>query len=154
MKEFVTFTLSCIILVACTMFEKEKAGKSFEKEMPVSIKKDSIIAVTDSSVVYLPLTQGKGSIEIHKEASDRVHLEFDNPGYKKLYGLITTQDSIANIRFNQIIMPDSTMDGPFGREIKYDLTTNGTYSLILSESLMAGDPWEGDFHVEISLSDQ
>ena len=72
--------------------------------------------------------------------------------YSKLYALISPKDSTANIRFNQIIMPDGTADGPFGRDIQYDLAPNGIYTLIIDKSLMAEGSSETDFTIEVKLS--
>ena len=49
-------------------------------------------------------------------------------------------------------MPDGTTDGPFGLQTEYDLNQNGGYELIVSEIMMAGDPWTGDAQITVKVS--
>lgn len=123
---------------------------------PLSVKEQTEVQTKVSSsksdTVVLKLTDGKGEIKLHKNKSQTRYVEFQSGDYKKMYARISTTDKFANVRFSQIIMPDGTMDGPFGREMNYDIPLNGKYILLVNESLMAGDPWEGDFEVEVALS--
>jgi len=152
MKKFIFFFLFYLILSACS-YKGEKGSESMPTEVaPALLNKDTIVVSPDSGSIYLTLTNGRSSIQIYKKSRKQVLLDFENSGYAVLKGIITTQDSTANIRFNQIIMPNGEMDGPFGREIEYKLAGDGQYYLVLGESLMAGDPWEGNFNVEITLS--
>ena len=70
---------------------------------------------------------------------------------KQLSASIKTKDSIANIRINQIILPDGKADGPFGKELKRDIHQQGTYRLIISESMMQADEWKGTFMLTIKV---
>ena len=88
---------------------------------------------------------------ILKEPGRTVDVEFDSGGCDLLYGEITGVGDMANVRFNQIVMPDGTSDGPFGRSIEYGLEQQGTYHLLIGESLMAGEPWGGEFMLELWL---
>lgn len=152
MKNFTPFFLFYLILSACSYTGEKRPESISTGADPALLNKDSIVVSPDSGLIYLTLVNGRSSIQIHKKARERVSLDFRNSGYTTLKGLITPKDSMANIRFNQIIMPNGDMDGPFGRDIEYKLTGDGQYRLILGESLMAGDPWEGNFNVEITLS--
>ena len=42
-------------------------------------------------------------------------------------------------------MPDKSSDGPFGKDLNYLLDQSGEYKLIIGESQMQGDPFEGDY---------
>lgn len=62
-----------------------------------------------------------------------------------LFAILHSQDKKANIRISQIGFPDSTFDGPFGRELNYKIKNTGNYKIIIGEDMMAGDRWNGEF---------
>lgn len=126
-------------------------GESAPDTMP-KVTDDSLIYPVDSGIVCVNLTDGKATLLIHKKKDSTVYLEFENNGYKKLSATLRSEDSLANIRFTQIVLPNGEMDGPFGRDITYDLPWDGRYKLLVGENLMAGFPWKGDFTAEITLS--
>lgn len=68
---------------------------------------------------------------------------------KKLFAILSSDDKKANIRINQIELPDSTFDGPFGRSLEYKIKTSGNYKLIIGENMMAGDRWKGNFILKV-----
>ncbi len=68
---------------------------------------------------------------------------------KMIHAIIIPENDTANLRINQIEMPDSTFDGPFGREIHYKMNIPGVYKLIVGESMMAEGEWTGDFKIKI-----
>lgn len=112
---------------------------------------DTVSAQADSKSVHMDLVDGKGKLQLHKEKGQIVYVDFISKGYKKLSGQLSSKDSLANIRFTQIFLPDGTMDGPFGKDISYDLPADGTYKVSIAENMMAGDPWSGDFEISITL---
>jgi len=67
-----------------------------------------------------------------------------------LDGEILPDTSMANIRFNQIFIPDGASDGPFGLTIHYELNETGDYKFIIAESLM-GEPWTGNYTVHLKI---
>ena len=70
---------------------------------------------------------------------------------KQLNASLFSDDKRANIRISQVEFPDSTFDGPFGRELYYKIKTPGNYKIIIGEDMMAGDRWPGDFVMKISV---
>lgn len=70
---------------------------------------------------------------------------------KQLTASLKTEDSLANIRINQIFTPDGKADGPFGRELKLVIKQQGTYKLIIAENLMQGDEWKGKFDLTVKV---
>lgn len=70
---------------------------------------------------------------------------------KQLTATILPADSLANIRINQIFTPDGKADGPFGRELKHAIKQQGTYKLIISENMMQGDEWKGEFTLTVKV---
>jgi len=70
---------------------------------------------------------------------------------KQLNSSLFSNDKKANIRISQIEFPDSTFDGPFGRDLDYKIKTPGNYKIIIGEDMMAGDQWTGDFVLKVSV---
>lgn len=109
------------------------------------------VILADSLPVKVPVADGCGRVRIGKQPGVPVVAEFDPGICDLLYAEIGGVGEEANIRFNQIVMPGGGTDGPFGRSIEYDLVRRGTYRLVIGESLMAGEPWGGEFMLELWL---
>lgn len=62
---------------------------------------------------------------------------------------ISTKEKDFNIRFNQIKLPNGDYDGPFGREITYDVKGKGEVWLIIGKSNMASGNTKGSFTVSV-----
>jgi len=140
--------ITCIFLFGC----KQNTSKN-EIVEPENYSEQSgkVITPGERDTVNIQLHDGFGKVNIHKEKNQIVFVKFNSANYTNLYALLYSPDSSANIRFSQIFMPDGSMDGPFGREIRYSLIQNENYKLSIHENTMAGDPWTGDFNIEISL---
>ena len=110
-------------------------------------------SVSKSNTVSLDIKDGQATTTVWKESGKSVVFTFNVGAPAKLSGKVSSADSLANIRFSQIILPDNTADGPFGPEISYDLKQLGTYQLIVNENMMAGDPWSGEFTIRITLTE-
>lgn len=105
--------------------------------------------ITDS-IANLELPQNGDTLKVSiLKKSSPITCNVFLPKTGKLYGAITTPTNKTNIRFNQIIMPDGSADGPFVRTIKYDIKKTGNYKLIIASNLMAENPYTGEF--ELSL---
>ncbi|USN57435.1 MAG: hypothetical protein H6766_03185 [Candidatus Peribacteria bacterium] len=91
---------------------------------------------------------------VYHEAEQSDTISFINDGFTQLSVdiVLPAGQTGANLRLSQIIMPDGSMDGPFGLDTTYDLTQNGGYQLILSENMMAGDPWSGTAQVTVAVA--
>lgn len=57
----------------------------------------------------------------------------------------------GNVRIAQIEMPDKSMDGPFGNELHYKTKGDGMYRIILSQNMMAGDPYTGGYILSVEV---
>jgi len=149
------FILICgvLMLAGCN----QTSEKHNRMELQVSKDGDSlrvrgITHPDDSGRVYLRFREGMVEEMIQKDSMQVITLIF-NPGDSLwVSGSLMPVDTVGNIRFNQILMPDSTGDGPFGRDISYELAQRGTYQLLIGENMMAGDPWAGVFTVKMKLS--
>jgi small nuclear ribonucleoprotein (snRNP)-like protein len=100
-------------------------------------KNTTHILNTDGDTLFVNLKMD--SIGQHHNISIKVQ------SGKTIFGELSSKDSMANIRFTQIQLPDLKFDGPFGRNVRYNIKDTGEYHLIIGQNLMAGDPWKGDF---------
>ncbi|MCU7619143.1 hypothetical protein NZ698_18340 [Chryseobacterium sp. PBS4-4] len=93
----------------------------------------------------LPFTIGEEFTEKH----DKLILKISNFSKPKITAKISTKQQDFNIRFNQIQLPDGKMDGPFSREITYDVPKSGEVWLIIGKNLMADGKTTGSFSVSV-----
>lgn len=142
---------------------KEGAAQSFTTRpamlLVVDRKYDGLLdavanAYDRDQTVSLVVRDGKASATVDKQAGQTVTFSFDAGDYTRLRANLSSEAADANVRISQIIMPDGSADGPFGREMEYELTQRGTYQLIVNENIMAGDPWAGQFTIDIELSNK
>ncbi|MEO5908879.1 MAG: hypothetical protein ABIR50_00370 [Ginsengibacter sp.] len=68
---------------------------------------------------------------------------------KELFAALSSDDKNANIRISQVGLPDSTFDGPFGKDLHHEMMGPGNYKIIIGENMMAGDRWKGDFVLRV-----
>lgn len=80
---------------------------------------------------------------------DKLILKISNYSKPQLKAKIITNQNDFNIRINQIKLPDGNMDGPFGREITYDIPEKGEVWLIIGKNNMADGRITGTFSVKI-----
>ncbi|RED23452.1 hypothetical protein BD847_2505 [Flavobacterium cutihirudinis] len=79
----------------------------------------------------------------------RIYVKFKIEDLGKLKGNIVPTTGKGNIRFNQIIFPDKSSDGPFGMDLTIPLKQKGNYVLVIGHSQMADNPYYGKFKVEL-----
>lgn len=111
----------------------------FTKDSVITIRfpKDSssitvtgkLTGINTPVTVYIPVTKG-GELSV----------------------LLVPQDSVANIRINQIFFPDGKADGPFGRNLVRKITQPGNYKLVIGEDLMQGEEWKGKFSLSVAIN--
>ena len=98
---------------------------------------------------------GKGIYRADGEINSvhsRIYVIFTNnkaPG--DLYAVVTPEKDGANLRFNQILFPDKSADGPFGKEIAIKLNQIGKHTLIVGHSQMAEDRYQGKFKIDLQV---
>lgn len=146
-KIFFLIGLIATLAYGCTKTNAEPVV--LDTDIPT---RDSLITVSNSDTIVIYIQEGLGSLKIHKEKRQHINLKFDSQDYTEMTAKLSSEDTTANIRFVQIEMPDGNMDGPFGDSMSYTLPVKGEYLLVIHENQMAGEPWSGDFEVNISLS--
>lgn len=100
----------------------------------------------------LALIDNKWELKINYGTWARVKVHFTSEGKKNLkVKLSTPWDINWNIRVSQIIFPDGKADGPFWKDLEYNLSQTGSYQLILFANMMAWDPWSWEINLNIEL---
>jgi len=107
------------------------------------VKEGKITRTVDAE--QLPVTLGEEFTEDGQEFTLKI-TGFSKPGIK---AKISTNQKDFNIRFNQIRLPNGDYDGPFGREIIYDVKEKGEVWLIIGKSNMASGNTKGSFTVSV-----
>jgi hypothetical protein len=144
------FLLIPIFFISCQ--QKENMNASVKVIKPIVTKKNKEENKQFGDTIYINyrnekhLFTAEGSIDsIHS----RVYVKFKNEESGELKANIITTTGKGNIRFNQIIFPDKTSDGPFGKDFKIHLEQKGNYILVIGHSLMADNPYSGKFKVQL-----
>jgi len=153
-KTIFLFVLSAVMLFGCSGNDKKTTDNdtTTQNTSGDDIQKESIISTPDSVVIEMDIKDGKGIVETCKNKDQTIYIQFESEDYRKISAHLSSTDSTANIRFSQIFLPDGSADGPFGRDMEYNLSIKGLYTISVNENMMAGDPWEGPFEVEIELT--
>ncbi|WP_270086968.1 hypothetical protein [Sphingobacterium sp. SYP-B4668] len=105
------------------------------------------------TIKEMPQGIDKWQMTLFQKARVKDTFSFINDAYSKVSIQVSpVHDSIGNIRINNIIMPDNQTDGPFGRQMVYPLQQRGRYRIVVGESQMQGDAFEGDYRISIQLT--
>lgn len=107
------------------------------------VKDGQIIRTVDGE--HLPITLGEEFTKDNQELILKI-TDFGNPEIK---ARISTKEKDFNIRFNQIKLPNGDYDGPFGRDLTYEIKNKGEVWLIIGKSNMASGNTKGNFTVSI-----
>lgn len=144
------FILISIFFFSCQ--QKENKNTAVQVLKPVLTKKNSEENKQIGDTIFMKyrnekhLFTAEGSIDsIHS----RIYVKFKNEDSGELNAKIITTTGKGNIRFNQIIFPDKTSDGPFGMDLKIHLEQKGNHILVIGHSQMADNPFSGKFKLQI-----
>lgn len=107
------------------------------------VKDGQIIRTVDGE--HLPITLGEEFTKDNQELVLKI-TDYSNPEIK---ARISTKEKDFNIRFNQIKLPNGDYDGPFGRDLTYEIKNKGEVWLIIGKSNMASGNTKGNFTVSI-----
>jgi hypothetical protein len=119
-----------------------------EKEKPINKQLGDTINLVIKDEKGMFVADGKID-SIHP----RIYARFTNTGAGNLKAVIIPMEADGNIRFNQIIFPDGTADGPFGKEVELKLKQTGEYTLIIGHSQMADGQYQGKFKIVLQVQD-
>ncbi len=152
--------LLIFLLAACNNQDKKQAENPVASEPEKTGAGDKKIAApvneqTDS-VIHFSFDRDSSSLTASgfiKSARDHItgYLPVDRKA--QLTAWLIPKEKDMNIRFTQLIMPDSTMDGPFGTQFKYALQQKGMYKIIISANTMADGSTKGDFLIRLQVKE-
>lgn len=155
------FTVAVVLVYGC---HTSRNSKGEQPEQAASAVDTLDIAdsteVIDTSVAILPIEEiisetvaaNNLPAHIHKtiksnSQSVRIHLIDVQPGLLKIN--VRHRNEYGNIRVNQIVMPDGSVDGPFGQEVEFNATQKGNYVIVVGKSNMASGSPMGDVYITI-----
>ena len=144
MKSFISFLL-LFSFFSCNQQDHQSAKTAVTQT-------DSIKTGNPQPADTLPKSLSPGDTLFFKLAMDtgnHVTVPIKISAGKELFASLSSDDKKANIRVSQVEYPDSTFDGPFGRELQREINRHGNYKLIIGEDMMAGDRWKGDFVLKV-----
>lgn len=143
-KRFIA-SLLLFSLFACNQQDHPSAKTAFTQT-------DSVKTGNPHAADTLPKSLAPGDTLFFKLAMDtgnHVTVPIKISAGKELFASLSSEDKKANIRVSQVEFPDSTFDGPFGRELQRVINGHGNYKLIIREDMMAGDRWKGNFVLKV-----
>jgi len=151
-KLLLVLAILFLLLCGCTFASGGDTSKQSLNEVHADHPKQPVVAATPhSGIIPIQLNEGHGQLQVHKEKDETIYIEFNSDGYDRLHARVFSADSLSNLRFSQIVLPNGNTDGPFGGRMDYMLPIHGIYRLLIHENLMAGDPWGGYFTVVFHL---
>lgn len=157
MKNFLMLLLP-VLFFSCQQKENKTAPvndseqisteKSKDEDKPVEFEENKQVGDT----ILMSSKNERGSY-IAEGSLDSLHprtyVKFKIEELGELNANIIPTTGEGNIRFNQIIFPDNTSDGPFGMDLKIKLKQKGNHILVIGHSQMADNPFLGKFRVEV-----
>jgi len=131
-------------------------SNSGKQPKPTTIHQSiSITKSTDDSLIVATVKAGSipDSIAINIDHDfQRVNLVIKAvDDMDSLLATLHAAGSQRNVRINQLVMPDGTMDGPFGHELHYRTSQNGNYTLKIGKDNMADGTLHGPAVIRIEL---
>lgn len=151
MKNWFLFLIS-VFLFSCQ--QKENKNPATESPTPVvqKEKKQENEQIGDTIAMNFKNKENVFSAEGRLDSlNSKIYVQFKNDDLGELNAQIIPDAGKGNIRFNQIIFPDKTSDGPFGMDLKMPLKQKGNHILIIGHSLMADNPYYGHFKVQLKI---
>lgn len=135
--------------------QKEIKNNSAKVQDTIAIQKNREENKQIDDTIFMNFKNAKG-LYIAEGQLDSIHprvfIKFKNENPGELNGKIILATDNGNIRFNQIIFPDNSSDGPFGKDLQIQLTQKGNHIIIVGHSQMADNPYWGKFKVQLENS--
>ena len=146
MKSVLSIVPIALLLASCNNPKQESKTVSPPVDSIQAVPETSDSTHVDLSDKAIELKSSWDSISLHKISKISDTISFDSKDFKQIDAELHS-DKPGNIRFNMIVLPDNNTDGPFGKDVQYKLDKKGTYKLIIGESLMQGDPFDGQYTI-------
>lgn len=128
-----------LLLIAAGCQSSSQAGKNVDS-LAQDIMKYEVLSESE------PL-----EFQRTKKLGERDTISFEIKESSAVKMTLSVPGEVGNIRINQLMMPDGEMDGPFGKTYEAHLDKIGTYQVIIAESMMAENPYTGDYQLTIEI---
>ncbi|KUJ62446.1 hypothetical protein AR687_08315 [Flavobacteriaceae bacterium CRH] len=152
--KFFTMLLLSVFFFSCQ--QKENKNTSVDATKPIVTNKAEDTQKEENKqlgdTIFMNFINEKGLFAAEGSLDSihpRIYVKFKNEDLGELKAKIVPTTGKGNIRFNQIIFPDKTSDGPFGMDLNIHLEQKGNYILVIGHSQMADNPFWGKFSVEL-----
>ncbi|NDP28818.1 MAG: hypothetical protein GZ087_15570 [Flavobacterium sp.] len=146
----ILFLFISIFFFSCQQKENKNASVKVLKSIPTMKSKEENKQFGDTIFMNYRNEKHLFTAEGFLDSIDsRIYVKFKNEYSGQLKAKIIPTTGKGNIRFNQIIFPDKTSDGPFGMDLKIHLKQKGNYIIVIGHSLMANNPFSGKFKVQL-----
>lgn len=152
----ISLLLLSVLLFSCQ--QKQTKNDSVSSSDSIAAKDSVVVNETKqenkqiSDTIFMNFKNEKGFYVAEgtiDSLNSRVYVKFKNEDLGELNGKIIPAGGKGNIRFNQIIFPDKSSDGPFGMDLITNLEQKGNYILVIGHSQMADNPFYGKFTVQL-----
>lgn len=129
-----------------------QTGNTIEQEIQPPLSQTAT-GVTNEQTLFLENSVTEETASMQHKVGEETRVYFINTQTGSMNVSLTFPGTKqGNLRLAQIVMPDGTMDGPFGQDTDYELTQLGGYQLLFRENMMSGDPWSGAVDITVKLS--
>ncbi|MES2410634.1 MAG: hypothetical protein V4535_04230 [Bacteroidota bacterium] len=121
---------------------------------PKKITENTNRNTQNDDTIRMVVEDGKGIYRADGKIDSRhsrIYVIFTNKAPGDLYAVVTPEKDDVNLRFNQILFPDKTADGPFGKDLAIKLNQIGEHTLIIGHSQMAENPYQGKFTIDLQV---
>lgn len=117
------------------------------KKKPTVLVKPSVNNTTDT----LKFVYAKTKLKLNKEARQTNTFFINTDTANRLAIELISTDTAANIQVNQIIGPDGSKIGPFGKKTEYVLPAKGNYKILVSENPKVNKVYKGEYEISMKL---
>lgn len=149
----ILFLFIAILLFSCQ--KKENNNTTSKSPTPIPEKENKQENKQNGDTITMNYSDKEGIFTAEgrlDSLNSKVYVKFKNEQLGGLKAKIIPAPEKGNIRFNQIIFPDKTSDGPFGMDLEIPLKQKGVHVLVIGHSLMADNPYYGKFEVQIKTN--
>lgn len=131
--------------------KKHTPKKTSTSDSTTKVQPQKLAFTEKTDTVHVKIVYGKAKMDTVKLPLQKMVFVLDTDTANKLKLKITAQDSTANLRITQIISSNGVSDGPFGREVEFQIVQKGKHQILISENQMQGEAWGGRFTFEAQL---
>lgn len=109
------------------------------------------------SVVMVVMPPGDSIIHIQAALEPAINQvicrwKVDKP--QRLQARIKPENGRLKLRFAELLFPDQSIQGPFGRDLNIELEREGMYQLRIAPNQMAGSKNRGEFEIFWKITNQ